>query len=127
MSQSDIDTQEFEVQENYSLDKYDHYNDQFNKLNRCKSQQVLKGNTPSSALTHLSKEQDRTSRESKNRGGKTELRRNARLKLVLGTTDENDEEQEEAKEQIAVKPIRVVLKRVRRKVGHRRQAWAQED
>jgi hypothetical protein len=127
MSQSDIDTQEFEVQENYSLDKYDYYNDQFNKLNRCKSQQVLKGNTPSSALTHLSKQQERSSRESKNRGGKTELRRNARLKIVLGNPIELEEPEEvKAKEQITVKPIRVVLKRVRRKVGHR-QAWTEKN
>jgi len=119
MSQTDI-----EIQENYMVDKYDHFNDYFNKPISCKSQRVSKGNIPTSAVTHLSKEQERLSRESKNRGGKTELRRNARLKFVLGSTAEEIEEDSE--ELIAVKPIRVVLKRVRRKVGHR-QAWAEDN
>jgi hypothetical protein len=124
MSQTDINTQEYEVQDNYTVDEYDNFNDDFNKpIRRCKSQRIYKGNTPTSAVTRLSKEQERLSRESKNRGGKTELRRNARLKIVLGTTEE-PEEVEEAKEQITIKPVRVVLKRVRRKIGHR-QAWSE--
>jgi hypothetical protein len=123
MSQTDIATQEYEVQENYPVDEYEHLNHHFNNPISCKSQRIFKGNTPS-AVKHLSKEQERLSRESKNRGGKTELRRNARLKFVLGSTEEGDTDEDV--EQIAVKPIRVVLKRVRRKIGHR-QAWTEEN
>ena len=71
-------------------------------------------------LTQLKKEHERAARESLNRGGKTKLRREARTKNIL-KVDERIQETEEREEVplLGVKQHRVVLKRFKRKPGHR--------
>ena len=75
-------------------------------------------------ITHLKKEQDRASRDSTNHGSKTKLREEAKKKIVLEDDSLVESEDSEIKrpdqnKRQGVKTERVILKRLKRKPGHR--------
>ena len=72
-------------------------------------------------VKRLMKEQERVMRESKNIGGKNTKKQSARTAIILAETMDKreEEEDEEEKQVIGQSQPRVVLKRQKRKVGHR--------
>ena len=94
-----------------------------NKANAYITEQERSNNKK---LTQLKKQQERASRESSNRGGKTKLREEARTRIILEESDgeqaETDTREQESISNIGVKSKRIVLKRIKRKQGHRDDA-----